>query len=349
VLRLQHHPGVMDTITSLRDCHRQRALPVALLAGAALLAAARPAGAVGTAAGLQISNQATASYRVGGSDLTVSSNQTLTLVAERLELELTWQDASDLPVLPGESGRMLSFRLSNVGNGEDAYGLSADGTLAGDDFDPENLALYLDANGNGVYEAGLDPAYLPGVNDPLLPADGSLIVFLAGDIPAAVLEGETGFAALAAVSLAGTGAPGTVLAGAGEGGADAVIGNAGGMAGDQGTYVVVTVVLGIVKTLIIADPFGGNEPIPGATITYTLSATAGGSGTALDVVISDPVPAYTGYLAGSLALDGVPLSDALDADAGDVGGTTAGLVTVRLGDLPAGTPARSISFTVEIH
>ena len=114
-------------------------------------------------------------------------------------------------------------------------------------------------------------------------------------------------------------------------------------------YVVVTVVLSIVKGAVISDPYGGSEPIPGAVITYTLTVTATGSGTALDVVISDPVPLHTAYHGGTLALDGGFLTDAADADAGDVGGSTPGAVTVQLGNLPAGAPAHVITFDVGIN
>ncbi|MEZ4397868.1 MAG: hypothetical protein R3C71_13255 [Candidatus Krumholzibacteriia bacterium] len=323
---------------------------IALSCGALLLVlAAQTARAAGTPAGVQISNQATASYRVGASNFAVNSNTTLTQVAEILDLELTWQDAGDVPVMPGDTDRLLTFRLSNTGNGQDSYALSADGALAGDDFDPSSLTVYLDLNGNGLFEPGTDPVYVPGSNDPLLAADGSLLVFLAGAIPAGVLEGDRALAALDASSLTGTGSPGDVLAGAGEGGADAVVGSAGGTAVDQGAYVVVTVVLSIVKGAVISDPYGGSEPIPGAVITYTLTVTATGSGTALDVVISDPVPLHTAYHGGTLALDGGFLTDAADADAGDVGGSTPGAVTVQLGNLPAGAPAHVITFDVGIN
>lgn len=314
-----------------------------------LLTLATLAHAVGTPAGAQISNQATATYNVGASSFAVSSNATLTQVAEILDLQLTWQDAGDVPVMPGETGRVLTFRLSNVGNGEDSFALSAEGALAGDDFDPTGLTLAMDLNGNGLYEPGLDPTYVPGGNDPLLAADASLLLFLAGDIPAGVQEAETGFAGLTALSLTGTGAPGDVLVGAGEGGADAVVGSGGGTGVDQGAYVVVTVTLNILKSAVVADPFGGSEPVPGAVITYTLTITAGGSGTALGVAISDPVPAYTTYRTGTLLLDGAPITDAVDADAGDAGGTTLGAITVDLGDLPAGAPARTVSFAVGIN
>ena len=113
--------------------------------------------------------------------------------------------------------------------------------------------------------------------------------------------------------------------------------------------VVSSTTVNTVKTVVVLDQYGGNQPITGATLRYTLAVTATGNGPAFGVVVTDAIPATTMYTPGTLRLNGVSLSDVLDADAGDVGGTTAGTVTVRLGDLTSASPVQTITFDVKIN
>ncbi|NNE44094.1 MAG: hypothetical protein HKN12_07785, partial [Gemmatimonadetes bacterium] len=82
--------------------------------------------------------------------------------------------------------------------------------------------------------------------------------------------------------------------------------------------------------------------------TYAIVVNVTGNGTATGITLTDAVPTYTTYNPGTLTLNSAPLSDAADADAGDVGATTAGVVTVDLGDLADTAPAQTITFEVTI-
>jgi uncharacterized repeat protein (TIGR01451 family) len=113
--------------------------------------------------------------------------------------------------------------------------------------------------------------------------------------------------------------------------------------------VVSSATLNISKTAVVLDQYGGSQPITGATIRYTLAVTAVGTGTAMNVVITDLIPTNTTYTPGTLRLNGAALSDAADADAGDVGGTTPGTVTVRPGNLTSASPVQTITFDVRIN
>ncbi|MFZ5563584.1 MAG: hypothetical protein ACOZBW_05980 [Thermodesulfobacteriota bacterium] len=308
-----------------------------------------PLHAAGAPAGSIISNQAQVTYTVEGvSGFTTASNVSAFAVAEILDVTLSWQDAAPVPVIAGDTDRVLSFRITNTGNGADRYSLTPDGALSGDDFDPVPATLVLDTNGNGAYDAGTDTVYSPGVNDPVLAADASLFVFVLCDIPSGPGADDTGNIRLTATSLAGNGAPaGTVIAGAGEGGTDAVVGTTGAKADAVGTYRAA--VLAAAKSAVVSDPYGGTAVVPGAVITYTIVVSVSGAGaTAIGVAVEDPVPDNSEYVAGSLTLNGSGLTDAADADAGDVGQTTADTVTVLLGDLAAGAPARTITFQVRV-
>jgi uncharacterized repeat protein (TIGR01451 family) len=160
-------------------------------------------------------------------------------------------------------------------------------------------------------------------------------------------DGEFGRSELTATASTGTGAPGTVLPGLGTGGVDAVIGSSGGEVAVFGQYLVGDILLSAVKSQAVLDPFGGSQPIPGAAITYQVVVTATGTGTALGAAFTDPVPANTTYVAGSMRLNGAPLTDAADADAGSfVLGPAR--VAVSLGDLTSAAGPQTIDFRVTI-
>jgi len=305
----------------------------------------------GTPAGTDITSQATINYTITGTDRSGVSNTVTMSVAEVLDLSLVWQDAAPVEVQPGTVGQALAFRLTNTGNGSDSYSLAGLSTLAGDDFDPLLQNIHLDTNGNGRYDPGLDELYIPGGNDPVLAADAFTLLFLLNDIPAGSTVGQLGDSRLEAVSNTGTGPPGTVVAGAGELGLDAVVGANRGQAGGRGSYIIVAVSaqVAILKSAVVVDPYGGSQPVAGATITYELSVIATGTGTTNDVTVSDAIPLNTTYNPGTLMLDGIPVTDAVDGDPGDMGGTTPGAITVNLGDVAVGGPGQSITFTVTIQ
>jgi uncharacterized repeat protein (TIGR01451 family) len=114
-----------------------------------------------------------------------------------------------------------------------------------------------------------------------------------------------------------------------------------------GEYLIGDIQLSAVKAQTVQDPFGGTQPIPGATITYQVVVTATGSGTALGAALTDEIPASTTYVAGSLTLNGAPLTDTAD---GDVGAFATGpaRIGVNLGDLTAASGPQTIAFSVTI-
>jgi uncharacterized repeat protein (TIGR01451 family) len=305
--------------------------------------------AAGTVAGTDITNQASANYTVGSTTYTENSNTTTTRVAEILNVAVVWQDAGNVTVNPGDTGRVLTFQVTNTGNGTDDYTFGGLSTLGGDNFDPTLVGIYLDSNSNGVYDSGTDAQYVPGTNDPVLAADAAVSVFVLNNIPGGLSDGDLGDSRLRATSNTGSGVPGTIVAGAGESGTDAVVGTSGGDDDGIGTYIVSTVTVSVVKSVTVADRFGGTEPVPGAVLTYTVVVTIGGAGTALGVVITDPIPGDTTYNANTLTLNAGALTDAADGDQGDVAGTTPGTVTVDLGDLTAASPVQTITFDVTIN
>jgi uncharacterized repeat protein (TIGR01451 family) len=304
--------------------------------------------AAGTPANTTISTQATASYQIGAAAVTQTSNVLTATVAEVLDVHVTWQDSSAVAVFPHETDRILTFRITNTGNGDESFTLTASNVQNQGHFHPLPSALFLDSNGNNLFDPGVDTFYVAGVNDPALAPDAALTVFALNNIPGNLNDGDTGHCQIAATANTGAGTPGDVLAGQGDSGTDAVIGGTGASAATQGTYAASNVQVSLIKSATVVDPQNGNRPLTAAVITYQIEVQAIGSGTAQAVVLSDPIPENTTYRPNSLQLNGALLSDAADGDAGDVGITTTDSVTVYLGDLAANGSVQTITFDVTI-
>ncbi len=323
--------------------HQYRIPAISTLALAVALALPLQAEAAGTRAGSTISNTASASYDTGGGTQTVDSNQVDLRVDELLDVTVDSSDPADVPTTPGATAQLLTFSVTNNGNGEESFALSTVANGGGDDYDPAVTQIYID-NGDGVFDANTDTLYTPGANDPVLDPDESVTIFVLSTTPGGVADGDRGTVSLVAASRTGTGAPGTSFAGQGEGGGDAVVGSTGADGQDQGAYVVSAATVSLVKSAVIVDPFGGSEPVPGATITYTIVATVAGSGSVNGLAITDNIPADTSYVAGSITLGGAAQTDAADADAGDYNGTR---INVALGTV-AGGQTRTVTFRTTI-
>ncbi|MEG3174610.1 hypothetical protein U1872_00090 [Sphingomonas sp. RB3P16] len=294
-------------------------------------------------AGTVITNIATLNVGRDTAQTVISSNPAHLTVAERLDVAL--QAASPTAAIPVGIAA-LPFLLTNRGNGSEAFALA--GQLSGIDATIQGFAI--DRNGDGAFDPAVDLAIAQAGVTPTLAAGQSLalLVLLHSNVVS-----TAGTLTLRAAAVTGSGAPGMLFAGRGDGGADAIAGptgaaatlgialavvdGSGGSGGDQA--------ITLVKSQAVAGPNGASTPTPGATITYTIVATFAGSGRSPAARLIDPIPAGTTYVAGSLNLDGTVLSDAADADAGRV--DTAG-IAVALGDVAA--PAtHTVTFKVTIQ
>jgi uncharacterized repeat protein (TIGR01451 family) len=306
---------------------------------------ANPAKATGTTAGTTITNTAEATYNVGGTTATIPSNPVALRVDELLDVTVASADPGDVPTTPAATNQVLTFNVTNTGNGSEAFRLAAINTVGGDDFDPTTTSIVLDTNNNLVYDAGTDIIYTPGSNDPVLAPDTLIRVFVLSAIPASTNDGNRGQTDLTATAVTGSGTPGTSFANQGQGGGDAVVGATSATGRDDGFYIVQSATVSFVKSATVLDPFNGGRTIPGSVITYTLVATISGSGTLNNLTAGDPVPANTTYVANTITLQGAPLTDGSDADAGEF---AANKVTVRFGNV-AGGQTRTITFKVRVN
>ena len=337
------------------------------LAALLCLVGMQQAFAVGTIAGTDITNQATLNFTVGGiAQAPLNSNIATFKVDRRINVVVAQVAAVDTAVVPGALSQVTRFTVTNLTNATMDYSLAALNKVGGpgpnggtDNFDVTNVRVFVDVNGNGVYDPLIDTATF--IDE--LPADASKTVFVVADIPAGRVNND-----LAAVTLTATandgGTPGSLGAlsvqtvGADTPGAvDTVFGDAAGdtdAARDgkhsaASAYKVVTATVSVVKSsVVISDPFNGAsnpKAIPGARMRYTIVVTNSGGTAATSVVLTDGIPTNTTYVANSTTLNGVAKTDAIDADEVSFAANT---VTVNIGSLAAAGTA-TVTFDVTVN
>ncbi len=327
----------------------------AVLAAATLFLPWSAAHAVGTVAGTTISNSATATYSIAG----VPAPSVVSSVSIRVDELIGVRVAAPVAatnVVPGDINKVIAFTVTNVGNGQESFNLTANlNPAVADQFNPTPGTagqLFLDSNGNGLFEPGTDVLIPPGAPIITLNPDQTRTVFLVSNIPAPLTNGDQGIVTLGAVSTtpgAGGAAPGTILPNAGTAsvglpGIDAIVGAGPGGAADSGsddsangTYVVTSVTVTIGKVVLnVFSPFapavaigpcnvaippaGCSAFVPGTVVQYQVTVTITGNGTAQNVQVTDAIPANTSYVPGSIRVN-FPTApgtsartDALDGD-----------------------------------
>ncbi|MCZ6640489.1 MAG: isopeptide-forming domain-containing fimbrial protein [Gammaproteobacteria bacterium] len=346
------------------------------------MAAATQSHALGTAAGREILNTAEASFDLGGVPQTpVSSNSVQTFVDELLDATLVNDDGGPVAVSSPQTGAIVSYTLTNTGNGNERFRLIADDTVGGDVFDPILVQIHLETNAVPGLQigAGGDTAYLAGSNDPLLAADATQVIYVENNIPGAQAFNDDGIIELRAVANtifvnAGTDDPtapafpgvGVSYPGQGDldvnGGANvtAVVGTSHDAANrlflTQASYRVSSAVVALTKSAVtVLDPFGGATLVPGSVITYQIDVTVSGSGDAENLVITDPIPADLEYQPGSLNVSALPAGEEQDDDFAPAGTDTTGFdganqtITVNLDAVSGGGPVITITFQTTIR
>ena len=314
-----------------------------IAAAATLPFYATTAHATGVEAGTLIENTATATYDAGDGPETIDSNTVVLRVDELLDVAVTSLNAG--PIATSGGSAVLTYSVTNTGNGPEAFTLTANPSVGGNDFDPTVDGIAVDTNGNGIYDPGVDDILPTPETTEILDPDETITVFVLLTVPGAAVDTDEAQVDLLAEAVTGTGTPGTTFAGAGEDGGDAVVGPNGADDNALGTIIVGITTVDLVKSATVVDPFGGTTVVPGSIITYTIRADVTGSGSVDDLLITDPIPTDTTYALTSLTLDGGALTDAADGDAGEA--SDASGISVDLGTVNGGT-SHSITFDVTV-
>lgn len=317
-----------------------------VLVPAMLASALAPAtaSAGGVTAGTLIENIAVASYDEAGVQRSVNSNTVTVRVDELIDVTLTSLDPGPVTARPGNA--VLTFELTNQGNGPEAFRLAANTAVAGNEFDVSFRAIAIDSNGNGTYEVGIDAILAEPQTTAVLASAERLTVFVLVTVPQGTADAKTAKVDLVAEAVTGTGAPGTSFAGAGVDGGYAIIGTTGARVAARGALISTVASVQLAKSVTLRDPFGGTSAVPGSVASFTIEARVEGTGSVNNLVVTDAIPAGTTYVPGTLALDATALTDAADGDAGAA--SDAGGISVNLGNVATGT-RRAITFNVTVN
>lgn len=291
------------------------------------LAYMQTASAVGTDAGVTVSNRATVNYTVGTvaqapieSSPTGNSNpgagngaSTTFVVDNRINLNVTELSGNATVVSPGQPNVVTAFTVTNTGNATQGYQLSSSNLVGGavfgntDNTDVSNLRVFVDNPGAGGTAGAYDAAFDTAANVNTLAEDGNVVVFIVADVPIAATNGQFSNVRLQArAAVAGTNGATleTETAGADTAGVDVVFGDAGRdatqTADDQ--YSVQSAALTITKTsALISDPFNGTtnpKAIPGAVVEYLVSIANTGTVSAASVQLSDTLDGTLSFATG---------------------------------------------------
>lgn len=300
-----------------------RKLGLAVLT-AGSLAMWQQAYAAGTAANTPINNKATVSYSVGsvaqtpiessptGNTTAGVNNGTNTtfVVDNKIDLTVSVTDTSAVPAAMGGTAAVTTFVVTNTGNSPQGYqllltNLTGGSVFTNTDNTDVDLTWFVDSNGNGTYDLGVDAATVINTLDP----DDSVTVFGVATVPGTATNGQFAsvrLRATAAVPGSNGGTLVTQTAGADTPGAmDVVFADLdrNGWQEADSQYVVESATLSVAKTsIVISDPFNSTsnpKAIPGAVVEYAVAITNTGSVAASGLAISDPLPATTNFSSGA--------------------------------------------------
>jgi uncharacterized repeat protein (TIGR01451 family) len=317
----------MKKFTQSRPANIRRA---ALVASALIFAMANNAMADGTPSGTSVGNIATINYSVDGTaqpevGSTETGNtsgpgaETTFLVGTTINLTLIETNTTFTSVAAGSLQQATSFTLTNLGNDNQGYNLTAaNSSLAAftqsDAFDVGTFAYYIDVNNDGLLDT--NDTLINSV-DSLAP-DASIDLLVTATIPPSEVDTAQSTISLTAVTTTKNTTvavvetvgeynstvvqivfsdPLTTANGTDPGQTE---GDASAVALDA--YRVLTAALTVSKTsAVYSDPANGTvnpKALPGAIITNTITIVNNGRGTATGISITDIVDEITtGFVA----------------------------------------------------
>ena len=290
---------------------RTRGAVIATLFATIALAACMLVGSAHAAppANTPIGNQASATYLDATStSRTVTSNLVTTIVQQVAGFTLTADGART--AAPGGQA-VFPHVLTNTGNGTDTFPLVL-ANLGGDDFDLTGLAIYADADGNGV------PDNFTAINTtgPMI-AGAQFRFVVVGNVPGTQLATEVAQMRITATSAFD-----------------------GAQTAFNTDIVTVTgnAVVNITKSISAA-----NGPSPSGPYTYTLTYTNAGNSVATNVVLTDLLPAGMTYVPNSGRWSTTGASVLTDAGSADAQGTAPNTIIYDFGVTGANTVTASVA------
>ncbi len=287
-----------------------------------LLIAPQISWAAATPSGTTISSLATLTYVIGADpSSTATSNTVSFLVDKKVNLLVAEVSGSATSVNIGQIGAVTTFSVTNLGNDPQGFNLTAalasgnpapGGTapFTTNNFSATGLQVFVDSNANGAYDPVIDTA----TSILTLAAGASQTVFIVANLPGTVLNGQQSVVSLTATAVVPTTMTALVATlGGNTAGVDVVFVDSKGVAtGDitrdakhsaYAAYLAKGVNLVLTKSVAsVLDPNGTAVLMPGAMMTYQIAVVLSGTGTATNLMITDPLPANTTYVPGSITV-----------------------------------------------
>ncbi len=260
----------------------------------------------GVSAATVISSSASLSFSINSVEHTIKSNTMIDIVEQLISVSVVSLDAQNVVIKKGSSNQVLSFKVSNIGNGNDSYKL----LYVHDEksiFDMKNIKIYIDNNHNFFFDEDDNE----GDSITLL-EDESRAVFIVADTPhdADLDDGSSSTIILSAISkIGGSGIRGKIHKKRGIKGVDAVDGLNGGVGKAEGTYLFR---LDSEVLLTKSASFDDEKLVSGSIISYEINLSIAKDSVVWDLKVVDDIPKYTTYERDSLRLNGTFLSDEYD-------------------------------------
>lgn len=289
-----------------------------------------------------VENTARTIYNSGSAGHDVPSNSLSIPVDELIDVSLT--NMTPVAGIVGNDPVAGHFQVVNAGRGPEAFIIRVNPDVGSGRFTPVIKAIMIDSNGNGAPDTGIDTVMANGGTTPELLPNQQIDIFVMASLPPEAVDRTVGTFNISATAATGSGVPGTVITARGTNGADAIVGLTRAQSAAAVSLTAALASVTTVKSSTILDPLGGTRAVSGSRISFRLVATATGSGSARDVRVVDAIPAGTSYVSGSLMMDGTPLSDAADGDAGTF---AANAIEVAFATINGGE-RRAVSFSVII-
>ena len=260
--------------------------------------------AKGTLANKIISNQAQITYNLNGIKNNLSSNVDTFVVDQVIDVNIAWQDLKAIDVASGEKQRVLTFLLTNEGNGKDSISLSYEHNKSSK-FKPQNVKIYTDSNSNGLFD-GKDTL----TKELSLNADSNVTLFIVADIAEGNYSAnDKSYESLIAKSKAKANSSKD-----NKDKVDVVIRKAKDIA--TGTFIIrdYYLITKKSKTVLSSD----NKAHTGSIIRYSIEFAIGGESkdkSIENIKLKDTLDSGLKYVANSIKLNSKSQTDAKDSDA----------------------------------
>lgn len=319
----------------------QLAASIAFIAGGAVFVPSAHAAA--PAAGINISNVASASYTDStGNSKTVDSNIVTTTVLQVASFTLV---SDQSPSASKNTKVSLSHTLTNTGNGSDTFAIAVQQNDTrdsnADDYDFSGLVVYLDANKDGV------PDSQTPVTNVTLAAGQSVNLIVEGTTPSAIAAAALGKLTVSATSAWGNGGAGSATSGTGQAKVtttdrgDAVRWNVDTVKITEGAVITLR------KSASVTAVDATQASAAAREVEYTLTYQNTSNTTATNVNITDVLPAGLTYVNGTAKLSGSGLTDAVDGDGYKFDTTTKTVTLVLPSVAPNTTGTLTFKVTVD--